>query len=449
MGGAREAQRDRLSALDLGLGAQIAPPRGPLADPELWAIERQLMAGDTRGVDERIVAVEQARGKTLATRYLRARAALASGKEAPRSIAVGLSEMAASEDTFHELELLTARAWLAAGEHAHARYYARALVENPGAPDEIRLVGVEILEATPSSRRPQLPLPPPTRAPTPVPIKPNAIISIAPPPLAHAAPPGASRPPYACEALGFELEAMPRIPQAARLPQTDLAMFPPARERSSRDTPIIDTTATVVHEQTPLPRPQAPRDIPSARPSHHGRYDAEMVVSRDRYVPEAVESLLYPVGLDPNEPKVGVVPRTPAEARVAFTRMARELGLNYRLWYGTSLRTDTLAIDAMQRHLQLRWSDGEAHGPEVLWELQRHGALLSEILARALGAVWVDVAPTELGYWAMVVPPATRVWPFGRLFRFLTVGHSENDLVSYYLELDARAKSARAREDEE
>jgi hypothetical protein len=43
----------------------------------------------------------------------------------------------------------------------------------------------------------------------------------------------------------------------------------------------------------------------------------------------------------------------------------------------------------------------------------------------------------------MFVPPATRTWPFGRVVRFVSMGHREKDLVSYYLELAARARQAR------
>jgi hypothetical protein len=40
----------------------------------------------------------------------------------------------------------------------------------------------------------------------------------------------------------------------------------------------------------------------------------------------------------------------------------------------------------------------------------------------------------------MLVPPATRVWPFGRILRLIAMQHRERDLVSYYLELTARAR---------
>ena len=64
-------------------------------------------------------------------------------------------------------------------------------------------------------------------------------------------------------------------------------------------------------------------------------------------------------------------------------------------------------------------------------------------LAVLLGGYWVDVKPTEIGYWAMVVPPGTRTWPFGRIVRFISMGHREKDLVSYYLELASRGRAQR------
>jgi hypothetical protein len=35
---------------------------------------------------------------------------------------------------------------------------------------------------------------------------------------------------------------------------------------------------------------------------------------------------------------------------------------------------------------------------------------------------------------------STRFWPIGRVYRFVTLGRSERDLVSYYLDIEARAK---------
>ena len=40
--------------------------------------------------------------------------------------------------------------------------------------------------------------------------------------------------------------------------------------------------------------------------------------------------------------------------RIALTRLSRDVGRDYRLFYGTTLKADLLAIDAMQRHLRRR-----------------------------------------------------------------------------------------------
>ena len=65
---------------------------------------------------------------------------------------------------------------------------------------------------------------------------------------------------------------------------------------------------------------------------------------------------------------------------------------------------------------------------------------MDEAFARRLDADWLDISPNDLGYWAMIVPPDTRVWPFGRVARLVAMGHKERDLVSYFLELKSRAR---------
>jgi len=130
--------------------------------------------------------------------------------------------------------------------------------------------------------------------------------------------------------------------------------------------------------------------------------------------------------------------------RIRMSRLARELARDYRLSYGVTLKTDEDAIDAMQRHLRRRFSDAkqDARVSQMLNdELTRHGALLSEILARTLGAQWTDVSSPELGRWAMAVPPSTRVWPIGRVYRFFEQDQNESDLVMFYVELEKAART--------
>jgi len=124
-----------------------------------------------------------------------------------------------------------------------------------------------------------------------------------------------------------------------------------------------------------------------------------------------------------------------------MTRLSRDLARDYRLWYGKTLRCDVIAIDGMQQHLAHRFAGADITDEAVAWELRRHGALVSEIIARKLSGTWVDVGPTEPGYWAMRVPPGTRTNPIGRVYRFVALGHRERDLVSYFIELEGRGRS--------
>jgi hypothetical protein len=347
---------------------------GALADPELWAIEQQLGSGDARGVREKLDLLEGIRGGSAAIRYLRARAALISGDEAPSSVAQTVSAIANEDRGFHEAELVAARAWLAAGEEAYARHFARRLAEDETAPVSERVIALEILDATSATARSQ----------SPPAVEPAAAVAYEAPAavaVPRAAPPGASLPP--------------------------VATVPPPAARPS------------------MPVGKMPRGLVPIR-----------------YEPELVESLALPPGASEEILAVGDWPTTPLQVRTAMTRLARSLARDYRLWYGTTLRCNVLAVDAMQRHLAQRYAGVALSDQRVETELQRHGALLSEILGRNLGAEWVDISPTEPGYWAMLVAPSTRFWPIGRVYRFVSLGRNERDLVSYYLDIEARSRGA-------
>jgi hypothetical protein len=159
-----------------------------------------------------------------------------------------------------------------------------------------------------------------------------------------------------------------------------------------------------------------------------------------RRLSETVELLSLPAGLREDMLPVGQPPRDAAQVRIAIVRMVRELGRDYRRWYGCALRTDAAAIERMQRHLV-------GHGAEVLAgrmdarslapEVVRHGALLGEILARRAGAVWIDVSGEQPALWQMVVPPDVVVSPIGQVHRFLLQGNREQDLVAFYFDLEA------------
>jgi hypothetical protein len=157
---------------------------------------------------------------------------------------------------------------------------------------------------------------------------------------------------------------------------------------------------------------------------------------------ELAEHLALPAGLGAEGRSIDALPKSVLEARVAFTMLARELGLDYRLKRGIELRADVSGIEAMQSVLLETFPDHTIRTAEDAYELRRHGALLSEILARRLDAEWLDISPNELGYWAMIIPPDTRVWPFGRVARLVEMGHKERDLVSYFFELQSRIRRA-------
>jgi hypothetical protein len=394
--------RAHLAKLENTLAPPDARSTGALADPELWAIEQQLGTGDARGVREKLEELERIRGSTAAIRYLRARAALVSGEEAPGSVAQAVSVIANEDRGFHEAELVAARAWLAAGEEAYARHFARRLAEDETAPVSERVIALEILEATSATTQSQ--------SPPPVHPSPAAAYVVAPTADEVAAAPFAS---FANAAPAPDVTAA-AFGQAARV-----AAPPPGAS--------LPPVATMP--------PVAARSAASAAQAFRGP-----ALIQPRYEPELVESLALPLGATEEILAVGDWPTTPLQVRTAMTRLARSLARDYRLWYGTTLRCNVLAVDAMQRHLAQRFVGANLTDPKIESELQRHGGLLSEILARTLGAEWVDISPTEPGYWAMLVA-STRFWPIGRVYRFVTLGRSERDLVSYYLDIEARAKA--------
>jgi hypothetical protein len=156
---------------------------------------------------------------------------------------------------------------------------------------------------------------------------------------------------------------------------------------------------------------------------------------------ELAAELLLPYGLNNERWSGHGPPRSILEARIHFTHLARQLGIRYRQEMGIELTADVTGIETMQRHLAIRYDSHLVRTVEEAEDVRRHGALLSEIILRQLDAEWADLSSTELGYWAMLVPPDTRIWPFGRVLRFISLGHQERDLVSYFLELQTRTRA--------
>lgn len=495
---ARPTSPERLAAFEQALAAPEAPPRGPLADPHVFAIERALSAGDLSGVLERIDALEQRMGRSPATLYLRGRASLLLGLDAPFALAERVSQLAMTH-SFPELELLAAQAWLSANEPGRALPFARSVVANPSAPPSVRELAEDIVIATPAPANPPSVVPSfgttpplvdasPGGAPTRRPSSPGHVgLS------AHGLPPAPhGRPGESREADGGWEDAIASRMNDALVGVASPSARPlaPADAGSSRPAPAAAsaslTAAARLASSLPAPPPPSPprgpvvggpssdtgglgvprspslvptaspmwargASMPAFRPDEDpAALVAVAAASIPRparlpdfepgHAPELAETLSLPAGLHGTlAADETAVPRTPAEARVQFTLLSRELGREYRQRHHVELRADIAGIELMQRVLRERFPDHLIRTREEALIVRRHGAFLSEIVARTLGGEWTDIAPTELGYWAMRVPPAARVWPFGRVLRLILMGHKERDLVSYYLELHARA----------
>ena len=139
--------REHLAKLERALQERTRPSHGPLAEEAIWEIERLLGAGDCAGAQRRIEVRETAEGRDPATVYLRARLALLEGRESPRAIAQRMGQMVLSMPDFHEVELLAAQAWNAAGETRNAIPFARDLATNPRVPADLRAAAESILRA--------------------------------------------------------------------------------------------------------------------------------------------------------------------------------------------------------------------------------------------------------------------------------------------------------------
>lgn len=354
---------------------------------------------------------------------LRGPTQLLRGDDRLRSVALHLSSMADGAASQPELGVLAARAWLAAGDPARARHFARRVAEDVAATDAVRLLALEILDtATGGESRP----PPPVAG---EPIVPMPILLAS--PHHQFAPSGASLPPL--ERVPYRRNVtIPAMPRAAPLPTFDSVPQSPPASPGPPPPP----------SEPPAPRPDV-IDVPPEVTSVAMPTSAPSVAPPAYVRPEIVESLALPQGLTEEMLAEDAQPTTPGEARLAMTRLARMLGRDYRLWYGTTLMTSVIAIEAMQRHLRRRFDEkavasGDVERVEA--ELVRHGALLSEILARSLGAQWVDLPSDKPGHWAMTLYPDIRVWPIGRIYRFFQRGHREADLVAFYLDLETQVR---------
>lgn len=161
---------------------------------------------------------------------------------------------------------------------------------------------------------------------------------------------------------------------------------------------------------------------------------------------EEAETMRLPPGAAENMLEVDELPAGSVCARIATTRMSRDLAREYRERYGMALTVDAAGIQAMQHHLLRRLArarSNEAGAGVQNAELTRHGAFLGEILARRLGAEWVELGDTHPTDWAMRIPPGGRVWPVWRVHNFLRQQwDGRGALLAFYERLRTRVPAS-------
>jgi hypothetical protein len=442
------AAHERMRSAEVVLSTRDAPARGPLAETALWNVEAKLARGETTGALELVDAIEQRRGRVPGTIYLRARVALMTRSEDAGAVAKRVSELSTSMASFHELQLLAAQAWLAAGDPRRARAFARDLVDNTGADDVLRMQAQELLEsAGESSSAHVVPVPPPSakRLEEPVvPIQPQPIVAVTPvpPPRPKSEPPTPRSP----EGLSGAEMVVPRPPRAPSGTESPVAASIPAAAPPRTSTRPGFPAAPSPSRSSATMRSLPPgTSLPPYRIEPRGERAWSTPPPRDVEV-ERLETLSLPPGTGGGPPPPDERPRTDPSARIACTYLARELGREIWARYGIEARSDVDGLETAQRLLREELIDGRIRTADELRQVMRQGGFLSELLARRLGARWVDLDSTEPGRWAMLVPSRSRsdevarVWPFARVLRFVAMGHKERDLVSYYLELEGRAR---------
>jgi Mrp family chromosome partitioning ATPase len=173
----------------------------------------------------------------------------------PRAIAQSLTALVERPPFVPGLGIQTARAWLAVGEHGYARYYARRVVDDPNAPDDLRILALEILDSVPKTfetGRPPAPPVSPSIQPTPV-----ILVSTPPPPPAPP-PPAPPPPPPPPEPTPEAVAATVMAPQVA-LARVDRG------PQQLREMPTPAPQAAVAMTTTSSPPP--PNDAtPAAQP---------------------------------------------------------------------------------------------------------------------------------------------------------------------------------------
>lgn len=248
----------------------------------------------------------------------------------------------------------------------------------------------------------------------------------------------------------------PRLPSSSLLRAVTNASQPP--NRPSRE---LEMPQTIIRESAP-----DPLDLDSAAPTSGNDQgssppvEAYMAGSAKPFFKLDAREVRAPLRKPPHDallleglslgsdvhnvppPNFDVLPKTALDARALFTVLTRELGAEYRRRFGLELVTDLKSLEIVQTYLRDTYPHGKLDTPEALFDVYRHGAFVSEVLARWFDAEWDDMSYEDVGLWSMFVPTRHRVWPFGRVLRFVRKGHRERDLVSYVLELELLRRNA-------
>lgn len=402
-----ESERDRFRIMYETVETREAPSKGPLAEKELWNLELAMRDGLYEGAEEKLSSFEKQTGRTPGSTYLRFKWELASATENASPLAEKISALALSMSGFSELSLLAAEAWMRAKEPRKALPFAKDLQSALSIDEEVRERADSIVLTIEG---------PPPRA---VSLSPSALRAETNAPSAP--PPGptpSSRKTHKAKQFVSSEILAPRAPlRDAR------------SERPERFDPI--------HSSYP---PGKGGPIKGASRPPYELEPGALTFPAPPIPPrtgELVASLPLPEGYAAETASPDYRPTNAVEARAHFTLLARELGDQYNRELGIVLRTNLEGVEAIQGVLFDRYPDHALRNVEDLHDAIRHGAFMSELIARTLDGVWEDMSSVDIGDWSMVVPPNLRVWPFGRVLRLISKGHKERDLVSYFLELSA------------
>jgi hypothetical protein len=492
---ATDETKARLVSLEAEILTRTPRATGPLSDPDLWLIEATMDEGRTEAVDESIHQLELDGGKTPATAYLRARSALLQGTEDPRAIAERITSLALSMSSFIELEVLASEAWLRASEWKRALPFARDVLTNPAADEVLRSRAARVAQAAEDATAGKAVTDSVFARPAVTTYPDNAYPSVL--PRASSLPPAAASPKFSeapktgpAPAIGLDaswsapparLASFAALSSPIDAPQTQGVSVRPSAPPTPRTSepsygsltsePMQQMDATETVETEPRLSLEPSRRTSSMPPNFlhtdpglaseafriSGSPMSTQGFSRGGTLP-AFTAIEVPAGLQPRvsvraqsmetelaehleypgmqEVTPGAIPRTAEDARKSFTKLTRDMAADYRETLGITLRLDLGSLEAIQNYLAETLPTGAVRTPGEAREIRRHGAFMSEMLARRLGAQWTDLSSDEVGHWTMSVSPNSVVYPFGRIVRFVRMLRKERDLVSYFLELE-------------